>query len=348
MSRFRSDQPTTAEYLPVMFGFALFQIGGAVSRLGIPDALGDTAKSAAELTELTGADPDFLRRLLRAAVPAGLLRQDERGRFALTPLGGMYRGDSPLHGGPLDAMHGAPEVWQAWGALEQCVRTGRPAFDLVHGQGLFEHLSRTPEHAEVFHAAMAAGSAVQVPAIVERVDFTRFRHVTDVGGGNGTHLAGILSANPDLRGTVFDTSDGVLDAPRVLKEAALEDRCDVVSGSFFDSVPAGADAYLLKNILHDWDDDSCRRILGNCREALAPGGRIIVFSSVLAEGRHDEDPGDALGAALMDIEMMAVTTGRERTRAEFGELFADAGLKPAGLTPLKCPFLYYALEAVPA
>ncbi|GAB2721425.1 methyltransferase [Kitasatospora kifunensis] len=348
MSSSTTDQPTPAQYLPLLFGFALNQIAGATSRLGVPDLLDEKALTAEELATATGAHPGFLLRLLRAAATAGLLTLDDQGRFALTALGGMYRTDAPLQAAPLDAMHAAPAVWQAWGALEQSVRTGKPAFGLVHGTGLFDRLQTDPELAAVFHSAMGAGSAVQLPAITNGFDFSAFQHVTDVGGGNGTHLAAILAANPHLRGTVFDTADGVLDAPAVLAQAGVDDRCATQAGSFFDTVPAGADAYLLKNILHDWDDDSSKKILDNCRAAMGANGRVVVFTSVIAEGRAHEDPLEALGAAIFDIEMMVVTTGRERTLTEFEQLFAASGLKLAKVTPLPCPFLYYALEAVAA
>ncbi|GAA1255799.1 methyltransferase [Kitasatospora nipponensis] len=348
MSSSSTDQPTPAAYLPLLFGFALNQIAGTVSRLGIPDALGDSALTAEELAELSGAHPGFLLRLLRASATAGLLTVDAQGRFALTTLGGMYRTDSPVHAAPLDAMHASAPIWQAWGALEESVRTGKPAFDLVHGEGLFDFLKGAPELAPIFHNAMAAGSGVQLPAITSGFDFTGFKHVIDVGGGNGTHLAAVLAANPGLRGTVFDTTNGVQDAPGVLAAAGVADRCEIASGSFFESVPAGADGYLLKNILHDWDDASSKIILDNIKAGLAKGGRIVVFSSVLAEGRQNEDPMEALGAALFDIEMMVVTTGRERTLTEFEQLFAASGLKLAKVTPLPCPFLYHALEAVVA
>ncbi|QMU78146.1 hypothetical protein GXW83_23035 [Streptacidiphilus sp. PB12-B1b] len=348
MSNSSMEQPTPAEYLPLLFGFAINQIVGTVSRLGVPDALGDSALTAAELAAATATHEGFLRRLLRAAVEAGVLSVDDEERFSLTRLGSIYLSASPVQGAPLDAMHAAPAVWQAWGALEQSVRTGKPAFELVHGTGLFDHLKGDAELAGHFHAAMASGSAVQLPAITSGFDFSRFRHAVDVGGGNGTHLAAVLAANPGLRGTLFDTANGVLEAPAVLEAAGVADRCDISAGSFFDSVPAGADAYLLKNILHDWNDEENRRILGNCRSGLAPNGSVVVFTSVLSEGRRNEDPVEALGASIFDIEMMVVTTGRERTLTEFEQLFASAGLRLSRVTPLPCPFLYYALEAVAA
>ncbi|MCQ4084244.1 hypothetical protein NGB36_27625 [Streptomyces sp. RB6PN25] len=342
-----TKQPTAAEYLPLLFGFAVYQIGAAVAGLGVVEALADGPRTVGRLATITDTHPGHLRRLLRAATAAQLLRATDDDAFELTTLGRIFAKESPLQAAPLTAMHSAAPVWQAWGALEESVRTGRNAFELAHGSRLFDFLKGEPELAATFHDAMAAGSEVQLPAIISGFDFSRFRHAVDVGGGNGTHLAAILAANPRLRGTVFDTANGVVEAADVLESAGVADRCEVVSGSFFDSVPAAADAYLLKNILHDWNDDECRQILENCRAGLAPDGRIVVFTSVLSEGRGDEDPAEALGAAIFDIEMMVMTTGRERTLSEFEALFAAPGLRLDTATALPCPFLYYALEAVP-
>lgn len=333
------EQPATAsEYLPLAFGFALHQIGAAVAGLGVLDAVADGPRSAEELIETSGAHPGSLRRLLYAAVKAGLLTVRD-GQYSAAPVS--------VHFGPLSAMHTAPEVWAAWGVFEESVRTGRSAFEIANGAGLFENIKDNPKLAAVFHAAMTEGSDHQLPAIIEHFDFSRFQHVVDVGGGKGTHLTAVLAANPGLKGTIFDTADGVLEAPGVISSAGVGDQCDVAVGSFFDSVPEGGDLYVLKNILHDWNNEESVQILRNIRKALAPGGRVTVMTSVLADDDSDEDPGEALGAAISDIEMLVMTTGRERTLGEFKELFAQAGLAFAGSTALPCPYLYYALEAVP-
>ncbi|WP_405358758.1 acetylserotonin O-methyltransferase [Kitasatospora sp. NBC_00085] len=338
-SQIPTQPATAAEYLPLAFGFALHQIGAAVSSLGILAAVAERPRTAEELIEVTGAHPRSLRRLLHAAVKAGLLALDGDG----------YRATAvAAHFGPLSDMHAAPPVWRAWEVLEESVRTGRSAFDIANGAPLFDHFKTDPKLAATFHAAMTGGSDVQSPAIVDHFDFSRFEHAVDVGGGRGTLLAAVLGANTGLRGTVFDTANGVVETAGVLAEAGLQSRCGITVGSFFESVPAGGDVYLLKNILHDWNDEESVRILGNIREVLPEGGRVVVFSSVLSEGGADEDPADALGAAISDIEMLVMTTGRERTLAEYRALFEAAGLELTAATPLPCPYQYHALEAAPA
>ncbi|GAA2150449.1 methyltransferase [Kitasatospora kazusensis] len=337
-SQIPTQPASAAEYLPLAFGFALHQIGATVSSLGILDAVAERPQSAEQLIERTGAHPRSLRRLLYAAVKAGVLHLDADG-YRATPVA--------AHFGPLSDMHATPAVWRAWEVLEESVRTGRSAFDIANGAPLFDHFEHDPKLAAVFHAAMTGGSDVQSPAIVKQFDFTRFRHAVDVGGGRGTLLAAVLGANSGLRGTVFDTANGVVETAGVLAEAGLDDRCGITVGSFFESVPAGGDVYLLKNILHDWNDEESIQILSNIRKVLPEGGRVVVFTSVLSEGGTDEDPADALGAAISDIEMLVMTTGRERTLAEYERLFAGAGLELTAATPLPCPYLYHALEAAP-
>ncbi|MDH6129121.1 methyltransferase [Kitasatospora sp. GP82] len=337
-SQIPTQPAATADYLPLAFGFALHQIGATVSSLGILDAVADGPRTAEQLIETTGAHPRSLRRLLYAAVKAGVLFLDADG-YRATPVA--------AHFGPLSDMHAAPPVWRAWEVLEQSVRTGRSAFDIANGAPLFDHFRNDPKLAAVFHAAMTAGSDVQYPAIVKHFDFARFRNVVDVGGGRGTLLAAVLGAGSGLRGTVFDTANGVVETAGVLAEAGVDDRCDIAVGSFFESVPEGGDAYLLKNILHDWNDEECVQILGNIRKVLPEDGRVVVFTSVLSEGGDDEDPAEALGAAISDIEMLVMTTGRERTLTEYRRLFDSAGLELTATTPLPCPYLYYALEAAP-
>ena len=213
----RDELPPIHELIAPVFGYAVFQITGAISRIGVPDALGDSARTAADLAAELGVNAPFLHRVLRAGAAAGLLWAEEGERFSLTPLGAVFRSDSLWQGAVHDATHGHPAVWQAWGALEDAVRQGIPAFLLHHGRGLFSYLDDDPELAKAFHATMATGTALQDPAIIAGFDFARFRHVVDIGGGDGTNLASILAANPGLRGTVFDLEHAVREVPAVLE-----------------------------------------------------------------------------------------------------------------------------------
>ncbi|HZN19507.1 MAG TPA: methyltransferase [Micromonosporaceae bacterium] len=347
MTKPTEQLPETEQFLPVIFGFALTQIAGTTARLGIPDLL-DSPKTADELAAATGADPRCLQRLLRAATAVGVLGATDGGLFELTTVGRIFRSDSPWQAGLHDAMHSHLAVWRAWGALEEAVRSGQPAFDIVNGMGVFDYLQRDAKLAGYFHATMATGTAAQLPSILANYDFSRFSRVVDVGGGNGTFLAAVLAANPGLRGTLFNAEDGLAETPEILRQAGVADRCDIVAGNFFESVPAGADAYLLKSVLHDWDDESCQRILRNCRDAMGPDGRVVVLTSLMPEGKATEDPGEALAVAIQDIEMMVMCPGAIRTLAEHERLFANAGLRLGEARSLSCPFLFHAVEGLPA
>ncbi|MGC4994522.1 methyltransferase [Nocardia salmonicida] len=339
------DVPETAESLPLIVGFAISQIAGTTARLGVPDLLADSSRTLDELVTATAADRECLRRLLRAAEAAGLLTISD-GRYELTRVGRLFCSDSPRNARLGDAISSHPAVWRAWGALEDTVRTGRPSFELVNGVDMFEYMHTDSTLASSFHKTMATRTAVQMPAILEHFDFGRFSHIVDCGGGNGTFVSEILAANKGVRGTVFDSPGAVEQAQTVLARAGVTDRCDVVTGDFFTSVPPGADVYLLKSVINDWDDESCRKILRNCRDAMAEHGRIVVFTSTMPE-RGTVDPAAAMAVAIQDVATMVMRPGSIRTIAEYETLLASAGFKLAEVTPLHCPFFFHALEAVP-
>ena len=339
--------PPMDQIIPPVFGYALFQIASAISRLGVPDALGEAARPADELAEELGADRRFLHRLLRAGTAAGLLRSEDGERFSLTPLGALYRSDSPWQGSAHDAYHAHTAVWNAWGGLEGAVRSGTPAFHLVHGRGLFSHLEDDPALARLFHTTMATGTALQVSPIVDGFDFSRFQHVTDIGGGDGTNLAAILNAHPGVRGTVFDLAPAIRDVPAVLDKAGVADRCDSVAGDFMESVPPGADLYLLKSVVHDWDDANVHQLLSNCRAAMGPSSRLVMFTWLMPDGEIRAEPAEELAMAIQDIELMVVTRGEIRTLGAYTSLFAGAGLRITGVTEIPCPFRLHAVEAEP-
>ncbi|MET0425240.1 MAG: methyltransferase [Actinoplanes sp.] len=339
--------PPLAQIIPPVFGYAVFQITGAISRLGVPDAIGDGTRSATEIAEAVQADPPFLHRILRAAVAVGLLRSEDDEHYALTPLGALFRADAPWQGAPHDALHGHPAVWNAWGSLTGAVRSGTPAFIYAHGKGLFDYLDDDPELAKLFHDTMATGTAVQLSAIVDGYDFSRFTHVTDVGGGDGTTLSAILLANPHLRGTVFDQENAVRYAPAVLERNGLSDRADTAAGSFFDSVVSGADLFVLKSVLHDWDDARAVRLLTNIRAAMRPDSRLAMFTWLMPEPGVQRDPAEELSMAIQDIELMVMTRGETRRLGTYEKLFAQAGLKITNVIDIPCPMSLHAVEASP-
>ncbi|WP_234380149.1 acetylserotonin O-methyltransferase [Streptomyces sp. CMB-StM0423] len=323
----------------LVYGFALSRITGAFVRLGIPDALAGTALPADRLAHATGTDEPSLRRLLRAATALGLLTVRPGRRYELTLLGELFRDDPRLR--RLAELYGDPAVWQAYGALEDAVRDGGSAFHHAHGTGLFAALETDGPLAARFNKAMGTVTAAVTEPVLAGFDFGGIRHLVDVGGGDGTLLAALLRAYPHLRGTLLERPAALAAAPGVLRAAGVADRCTLVEGDFFAAVTAGdgggpADACLLKNILHNFGDDDCVRVLRACRAALRPGGRVLVPALVLPEaaGGSRTQADAEVAMALSDVEMMVLTAGRERTLAEYRGLFARAGLAlPPELPP---------------
>jgi SAM-dependent methyltransferase len=312
-----------ASLMRLLWGYTTTGLAVAALRLGLPDQLGDRTRTVAELAAETGVHEPSLNRLLRALSSIGLTDEVEPGCYRLTRVGALLRT------GGADSMYAVARVSTdetvvgGWRDLDYSVHCGRPAFDRAHGTDFFAHLARTPELSALFNASMGEGSQDTAGAIVKHYDFSRFRTVVDVGGGNGTLLAAILRAEPALRGIVFDSPDGVAEAQDTLRAAGVADRCEIRTGDFFAAVPEGGDLYLLKNILHDWDDERAARILANCRRT---GGRILLVESVLPARVDPTAPPDAY---LMDINMLVNFGGRERTEAEFGALLTAAGLTPS-------------------
>jgi SAM-dependent methyltransferase len=292
----------------------------AAARLGLASRINGAPRPVAELAGEAGADEDALYRLLRALASVGIFAERGDRSFSHTPLSEALRPGVPgsLHG--VAVMTGLLHL-RAWPEIVHSVRTGGTAFEKVFGMGIFEHLADDVEAAEAFDEAMAGFTAVTAAAVVKAYDFAPYATIVDVGGGNGTLLAAILHAHPELRGTNFDLPSVLERARTSLAAAGLGDRAEAVAGDFFTAVPAGGDVYTLKTIVHDWDDERAIAILKNVRRAMQPGGRVLVIESVI-------DPSGGTGAPgkLLDINMLVMTGGRERTPAEFAGLLAAAGL----------------------
>jgi predicted O-methyltransferase YrrM len=306
----------------------------AAAVLGIADLLADGPRSAAELAQAAQADSDSLRRLLRMLAAHGVFAEREDGRFEQTELSALLRGEAAGSLRSFVLMYGS-EVWRLpWGEMVHSVRTGETAFSKVHGAELFEYMKHDGEFAAIFNRAMTEGSARVAAEIVAAYDFSRFGTIVDVGGGQGFLLSAILRAAPVARGVLVDLPHVVESARALIAERGVADRCELVGGSFFESVPADGDAYVLKWIIHDWNDADATRILRAVRAAVPRTGRLIVVDRVLPERVRDGDPLDQIGT-LMDLNMLVNVTGRERTEAEFRELFAAAGftLSSARSTP---------------
>jgi O-methyltransferase/methyltransferase family protein len=294
------------------------------AKLAVPDLLAGGPKGVAELADGTKTDGASLGRLLRALSSLGIFAEDSPGHYRQTPLSDTLRSDHPQSIRRWAMMLGARFVWEPCGALHETIRTGRPAFEVVYRAPFFKYLAERPDDAAVFNAAMSSLPAY-ITALVEAYDFSRFELIVDVGGGHGAKLLAILSANARLRGVLYDLPS-VVEGAVALGRSTVGDRCEIVGGDFFEGVPARADGYLLSGIIHDWNDEAALRILKNCRRAIRPDGRLLLVETVLSPS---SDP----SRALMDVLMMVLTGGRERTQEELGSLLGEAGFSLPQVIP---------------
>lgn len=298
--------------------------------LGLPDAVGQGPVAVPELAEQVGAEPAALRRLLRALVRVGMFRPVGEDAYAGTRMSALWRTDSASTG--YADFANIPWMWQLWENLTPAVRTGRTQFPDLFGKNLFDYLSEDdPESAERFNVAMTRGLGVTNEAIAEALDLSGVSKLVDVGGGQGTMLRSLLRANPHVRGVLFDIPAALSDVDEQLR-VELADRSEVVSGDAMVSVPA-ADSYVFRTILHNWDDESCVRMLRSCAEAGGSGARVHVVEVLVPErGEVSEF------AAMMDLQMFLLFGSRERTESEYAELFRRAGLSLVGSRPTSSQF----------
>jgi SAM-dependent methyltransferase len=331
----------SAQELPPPFVLFRMVTGYYVSRaiyvaakLGIADLLAEGPRSHDELAKTTGAHADSLRRVLRLLASAGVLIEEDDGKFALTPIGACLRSDGP------GSMRAAALLFggitqQAWGDLLHSIETGQPAFRHVFGMDSFEYLAEHPDDAANFDAAMAGFTRHIASAVADAYDFSPFRRIVDVGGGSGALLAGILRANATLTGIVFDLPDVAIRAREHIHELGLAGRCEIVGGDFFKEVPSGADAYLLKHVIHDWKDERAAEILRTCRRAMGGRARLLVVEGVYPPRIDQSD--ESRGAAANDVNMLVCTGGRQRSEAEFRALYDAAGFRLTRLVPTRMP-----------
>lgn len=308
------------------------------AKLGIADLLADGPKSVDELARAAGADAQSLYRVLRALASFGVFTELNGRVFGLSPTGDLLRSDSPRSLRDLAIFMGEDWHWQVWGRTLYSVRTGKPAWAEVHGQEVFPYFAGNPEAAKIFDRAMTSLSNLAIKAVVEAYDFSDIETLVDVAGGHGRLLAAILEANTSVKAVLFDQAhvlEGAKDSQQI---QALGERCELVSGDFFVSVPAGADGYIMKHIIHDWDDDRALQILNNIKKVMKDGGRVMLVESVISENNQPDF------GKLLDIEMLVSPGGKERTAAEYKDLFARAGLRLTRIVPTQSP--YSVIEAV--
>jgi SAM-dependent methyltransferase len=311
-------------------GFYVSRAIHVAAKLGIADLLAEGPQSYGELAKVTGTHAPSLRRMLRLLASVAVFAEEADGKFALTPIGACLRTGVPgslhavalLFGGITD---------KAWSDLLYSVETGKPAFNHVFGMDTFSYMARHPEEAANFDKAMSSFTTQIAVAVTAVYDFSTFRTVVDVGGGNGSLLAGILRVNPSLRGIVFEQPHVAERAKERLRGDGLADRCAVVGGDFFREVPGGGDAYLLKHVIHDWDDEHATAILKNCGRAMDPSSRLLIVEGIYPPRIDPSD--ECRGAASNDVNMLVCTGGRQRSEDEFRSLLHAAGLKLTRIVP---------------
>lgn len=332
MSVTAADQPPSMALRQMATAYWTSQALYVAAKLGLADYLVDGPKTAAALAQATGADEVSLYRLVRALAGIGLLDQRDDGEFSLTPTGALLRTDVPGSLRSWVTLIVSPWIWRPWGDLLHGVMTGTPAFDHAFGMDLWAYCAQNPDDGVLYDTGMADSAWPRARAAVAAYDFSGIKRVVDVGGGHGRLIATVLAAYPGMRGLLFDRPDVVVGAPDLLAGAAVADRCDIAVGDFFDAVPAGGDAYLLSQVLHDWDDERALRILRTCSAAMTSGARLLIIEQVIPAG------GGVHPSKLADLHMFVMHGGRERTAAEFRELLGQAGFRVADIVPTASPW----------
>jgi O-methyltransferase domain/Dimerisation domain len=332
--------PPPVTLLQMMTGYWVSQAVYVAAKLGIADLLVDGPVGCDDLAAATRTHAPSLQRTLRALASVGVFSEVAPGRFALTPPATLLRSATPDSMRALAIMYGE-EQYRAWGDFLHSVRTGQPAFEHQFGMGIFEYYTKNPEASAVFNEAMTGWTARLAGAVVDSYDFSPFGTVVDVGGNQGTLLTAILRSHPSTRGVLFDLPHVVAAAEPVLAKAGVDDRCARLGGDFFEAVPTGGDAYVLASILHDWDDSRCTAILTRCRSAMPAHGKLLIVELVLPAGRDEPFLGK-----WVDLHMLVMASGRERTAAEYGKLLQVGGFELSRVVPT--PAGPSIVEAVPA
>jgi len=298
------------------------------AKLGIADLLAAGPRSVSDLAQRTNTHAPSLYRLLRALASLGVFADDGTQTFSLTPMAELLRSDVPGSQRPMAIMCGE-EHYQAWGDLLYSIQTGKMSFDKIFGMPVFEFLSKNIDQAKVFDAAMVGVHGRESAAMIDAYDFSDIGVLADIGGGNGSLLTAVLSRFPSMKGILYDLPGVTARAKSNLETAGLSHRCSVIGGSFFESVPEGADAYMMRHIIHDWDDEKSLNILRNIHRVIRPDARLLVIESVIPPGN------DPCFGKLLDLTMLALPGGKERTNEEYHDLFQKAGFRITRFVPTK-------------
>lgn len=330
--------PPPMVLMQMVFGKAVTQAVSVVARFKLADHMATGSKTAAELAAAAGLNAAHLYRVLRALAGLGVLA-GEGDRFALTPVGELLRSDVPGSMRAIATYVCDPWSWKPWGDLAGSVETGQPVFDRVFGEGVFDYFATHPDEAATFNEGMTGFSQQASAAMLRAYDFRPFGTIVDVGGGHGAILCAVLGAAPAARGVVFDAPPVVAGAHETIRAAGLADRCRAEGGDFFKAVPAGGDLYILKHIVHDWNDAKATQILKSVRAAIPATGKLLLVEMAVPPGFAPHF------AHVLDLEMMVVCDGKERTAAEYRELLAGAGFRLTRVLPTEGP--HSLIEAEP-
>jgi len=336
----QQEPPPQLAMLQIISGFWISRAVFVIAKLGIPDLLNSGPKTADELAKSTNMHAPSLFRVLRALVSVGVLQNDSEDRFSNTPLSETLITDAPGSLRWFTISELGQEHYPAWGNLMHSVRTGGIAFDNFYGADVWAYFKDNPEDAAVFNNSMSGMTAAVNDTLCSMYNFSRFNTVVDVGGGHGGLITEILKSNSNTKGILFDAPEVVSGAKEKLAAAGMGDRCEAVAGDFFKSVPDGGDAYIMKWIIHDWNDEKATQILKNCRAQMSPDARLIIVDCVVPETNEPHF------SKFIDLNMLVMTGGKERTAKEFEALLNAAGFKLLQVIPTDQPTSI--IEAQPA
>lgn len=325
-----NDIPPRLALLQMITGFWVSQAIYVSAKLGIADMLKDGPKSCFELAKSTNVSSRELFRLLRFLASLNVFAEDEEGNFKLTPLAANLQSDVPGSLRAMAIMYGE-EIYQAWGNVFHSIKTGETAFDHIYQCSHFQYLAQNPEASTVFNQAMTEFTRQESNVVISTYDFSQYKIIVDVGGGYGSFMAAILTANPKLDGILFDLPQVIEGAKAHIESAGVTGRCTIRGGDFFESIPEGGDVYICKNIILNWDDEQCVTILKNCRHSMSENSKLLVIEAVIPPRNI------ASFSKMLDLHMLVVNGGRGRTEAEFRKLFTAAGFKLSTIISTQSP-----------
>ncbi len=322
-----TEAPPQVQVIQMATAFWASKIVYTAAQIGLADHLSEGPRSAEEISEALGKHAPTLHRFMRTLAGMGILTQKEGQRFGLTPLGECLTTSSPCTTRASILSLASPWAAHPFDELEYCLETGRTGFEKQQGMPIFDFLAQNPEIASMFSETMVGFHGTEPAAVAAAYDFAPFETVVDVGGATGNLLSAVLSRHEGPRGILFDMPHVVGDAPALLESRGVTNRVTIASGNFFEAIPAGGDVYMMSHIIHDWNEEQCLTILGNCREAMKPDGRLLLVEMVLP-------PGDTphLGK-MMDMVMLVLPGGQERTAAEYEQLLEKAGFRMQSVIP---------------